>query len=445
MALPPSKIYILTVLPTKAQPNGAWSARRVRGDWRDRVGALMMTSREFHGWEQRAARRSRSRRWVWTLGIGAALAMWIEHGVNNGDPATRWLVFAVAGFALTFLRAPSHFFWRSDATLLARLPIAGQVLFDSGFRRSASDALRLACTLLCGAVPILLVNASATLPYLAIAASLVILAAGAGPATCVGAGALVIHDRARQLLAGSAPAAPPTALLGGLPGFVAALAIVAVVGCAGSLHGDASELPWMYVSAALAVTGVVSCVAARQLWAVHMPAILRDVTTLDRQQLATLQILPATPLHRGVARLLNHASALVLDKQSRLMSRRFPMASVVGALLLVGLASLAIWPRADLSWFATLVVLAVAYATLLAGRLTSAPTALPRLEHTLGLTPSTFRAAHAAWQGTWWGVFICIPGIAAALRSDQSTIAAVGIVVATLVVTAATLRPVRAQ
>ncbi len=400
-----------------------------------------MTSREFHSWEQRGVRRSHSRSWLWTIGTGAALAAWIQHGVDHGDPATRWLVFAVAGFALAFLRAPSHFFWRSDATLLARLPIAGQVLFDSGLRRSSYDAARLALTLLCGAMPMLRTDAEATLPYLAIAASLVVLAAGAGPAACVGAGALVIHDRARQLLAGSAPAAPPTALLGGLPGFVAALAIVAVVGSAGSLHGGSSELQWMHVAVALTIAGLGSCVVARQRWATHMPAILRDVTTLDRQQLATLQILPAAPLHRLVARLLPSASALVLDKQSRLMSRRFPMASVVGALLFVGYASLAIWPRADLSWFVTMVVVAVAYAMLLARRLASPPTALPRLEQTLGLNLPTFRAAHAAWQATWWGMFILVPGVAAAVRSGQPTLAGLALTVATLVVMTLTLRP----
>ncbi len=398
-----------------------------------------MTSREFHGWEQRASRHGQARSWLWTLGIGAMLAAWIQHGVDHGEPATRWLVVAVAGFALVFLRAPSHFFWRSDATLLARLPIAGQVLFDSGLRRSGRDASRLAVMLLCGAIPMLLANATAALPYLAIAASLVVLAAGAGPATCVGAGALVIHDRTRQLLAGSAPTTPPTALLGGLPGFVAALAIVAVVGCAGSLHGGSSELPWTYVSAVLAVAGVVSCVAARQLWAMYMPAILRDVTTLDRQQLATLQILPAAPMHRLVAQLLSRASALVLDKQSRLMSRRFPMASVAGALLLVGLAILAIWPRADLSWFATLLVAGCVYTVMLARRLVNSPTALPRLEQTLGLTPKNFRVAHTAWLSAWWGLFVGMPGIIAALRSGQPTVASIAVAVATLLAIAPAL------
>lgn len=405
----------------------------------------MMSSREFQGWEQRASRRSHAHSWWWTLGTGAGLAAWIQHGIDHGDPTTRWLVFAVAGFALAFLRAPSHFFWRSDATLLARLPIAGQVLFDSGLRRSSLDAARLAITLLCGAVPMLLVDAAATLPYLAIAASLVVLAAGAGPATCVGAGALVIHDRARQLLAGSAPATPATALLGGLPGFVAALAIVAVIGCAGSLHGGSSELPWIPVTAALAIAGIGSCVAARQLWAIHMPAILRDVTTLDRQQLATLQILPATPLHRLVARLLSSASALVLDKQSRLMSRRYPMASVVGAILFAGLVSLAVWPRADLSWFGTLAVGGVGYALVLSRRLRGAPTALPRLERTLGLNIRAFQAAHAAWQGVWLGLFMIMPGIAAALRSGHALVAGVILAVAALVVMTSSRMPMRTQ
>ncbi len=403
----------------------------------------MMSSREFQGWEQRGLRRSQSHTWWWTLGIGAGLAAWIQHGIDHGDPATRWLVFAVAGFALAFLRAPSHFFWRNDATLLARLPIAGRVLFDSGLRRSGFDAARLAITLVLGAVPMLLANTAATLPYLAIAASLVVLAAGAGPATCVGAGALVIHDRARQILAGSAPATPATALLGGLPGFVAALAIVAVVGCAGSLRGGASELPWIPVSAALAVAGIASCVAARQLWAIHMPAILRDVTTLDRQQLATLQILPATPLHRVVARLLSKASALVLDKQSRLMSRRYPMASVVGAILFAGLASLAVWPRPDLSWFGTLAVTGGVYALVLSRRLRSPPTALPRLEPTLSLNIGAFQVARAAWQGIWLGLFVIVPGIGAALRSGQPMAAGLIMVVATLVVMTGTLMPTR--
>jgi hypothetical protein len=392
----------------------------------------MLSSREFHRWESQATARTPSYAWLWTGALAAALAGWVYHGIDHGDPTTRWLVFAIAGFALAFLRAPTHFFWRSDATLLARLPIAGQVLFDSGLRRSLRDASRYALVLACGAAPLLATNARATLPYLAIGAALVLMAAGAGPASCVGAGTLVTQERARQLLAGSAPATAPTAVLGGLPGFVAAIAIVLVIGCAGSLDGGSAELPWPIVAAALASVGVGSAIVARQLWAVHMPAMLRDVTTLDRQQLATLQILPAAPLHRLLARAMSPAAARLLDVRSRLMSRRYPMASVAGALAFVILVAVAIWPRPDLSMFVTTVVSAAVYAVLLARRLGQEPTAVPRLERALGITAAVQHSAHTAWIQTWWWLFVGLPGGLAAARADQPALAAVTLVAATM-------------
>lgn len=389
----------------------------------------MLSSREFQRWERQAAARTPSHAWLWTVAVAAVLAGWVYHGIDHGDPTTRWLVVAIAGFALAFLRAPTHFFWRSDATLLARLPIAGHVLFDSGLRRSLLDASRYALVLIGGAAPLLATDAHATLPYLAIGAALVAMAAGAGPAACVGAGTLVTQDRARQLLAGSAPATAPTAVLGGLPGFVAAIAIVLVIGCAGSLDGGSAELPWPLVAAALASVGVGSALVARQAWAVHMPAMLRDVTTLDRQQLATLQILPAAPLHRLLAPAMTPAAARLLDVRSRLMSRRYPMASVAGALAFVILLVLAIWPRVDLSLFVTTVVSSAVYAVMLARRLRQAPTAVPRLERALGITDDVQRSAHTAWVQTWWWLFVGVPGGIAAARANQPAIA-VGILAA---------------
>jgi hypothetical protein len=394
-----------------------------------------MHSAGLRRWEAIASARQPRTRLLLPMAIGAAVAAWIYFSVDISAAAARWLVCSVVGFAFIFLRAPSHFVWRSDATLLTRLPISGLALFDSGLRRTCRDAVYVAIALAISAAPLIVQSIDFSLPYMAMTASLLISGIGLGSATVVAAGTFVASERSRALLAthGGQLPAPPTAILGGLPGFVAALVIIVVIASAGSLNGGSSEIPWHFAAASLAALSAAGCVAARLLWSIHMPAILRDVTTLDRVQLAKLEILPIGRMTQLAKRLLPSRAARLLDKDARLMSRRFPMAGVVGFVVAVILVALAIWPRSDSSWMIVVVIVATAYAVDLQRRLRRFPVAVPRLESALGFDGKTHRIANLAWICQWWLSFVAVPALVAALRSPTMMANVVVITVTTIV------------
>jgi hypothetical protein len=143
--------------------------------------------------------------------------------------------------------------------------------------------------------------------------------------------------------------------------------------------------------------------------------ILRDVSALDRQRLATLEIRPPTAIERAVARLLGDA-ALPYTKDARLMRRRYPMAFALGALAFVVLAIMGL-ARTPLSYVIVVAAGAALYAGALAGRLARPPIELPRLSATLPIAPPARRRAKLAWIVTWSLVFVVVPLAFALVRA----------------------------
>ncbi|MGE5184046.1 MAG: hypothetical protein ACM31C_18375, partial [Acidobacteriota bacterium] len=142
-----------------------------------------------------------------------------------------------------------------------------------------------------------------------------------------------------------------------------------------------------------------------------MPTILRDVSALDRQRLAPIEVKPPTAIERGVAALLG-AAALPYRKDARLMRRRYPMAYALGALaflvlVIVGLAR----PADPAPWLVATLAAAAVYAIALAGRLRRPPIELPRLSATLPITGSARARAKAAWLGAWLAVYVIAPAV----------------------------------
>jgi hypothetical protein len=414
-----------------------------------------VTSRELIRWSRLHERRARTvPAFAAPVAIGGVLAAWVgwraaSAGVVAASHA--WLAGALVAYTVAFLRVPFHIYWRADAALLAQLPIEGGPLFDAALARCVRAGLSTTIAVLIGGVPLALVGSAApggpggpevveaielAVRHAALAATLGLAAALLLPAVTVGAAMLVVQGggervlRAATALGGAptrtpAPAAPadappasPGAILGAIPGFAATIVIVAVLLVAPWLVGGVPAVPAAIVLGAIAGASVVAIVAARARAGV-MSLVLRDVSALDRQRLATLEIKPPTPIEAAIASLLGEA-ALPYAKDARLMRRRFPIAFALGALVfgvlvIVGLAR----PDDPTPWLTAAIGGAASYGVVLAGRLRRPPIELARLSATLPLTASARARAKLAWLLGWWAIFVAVPAVFAALRQTE--------------------------
>jgi hypothetical protein len=413
-----------------------------------------MNSRALIRWSELHERRARSVPVVVApLVGGVVLAAWVWWRSSTGVMAAShgWLAGAMVAYAVAFMRVPFHIYWRADAALLAQLPIDGRPLFDAALVRCLRAALATTAAAVIGAVPIAALPGGVELA-LRHAAVAVALGAAAGlllPGVTVGAAALVVHGGERLLRAavalGGAPArapaatasttgAPPSAsaTLGALPGFAATFVLGAMLLVAPWLYAEPSRAPALAVLGAILAASAGAAVAARA-GAGIMGRVLRDVSALDRQRLATLEIKPPTPIEQAIARLVG-GGRLAYEKDARMMRRRFPMAFALGGvvfvvLVLVGLAR----PADPTPWLAAVIGGAASYGLVLAGRLRRPPIELARLSATLPLPPRALRRAKLAWLLGWWSVFVAAPAVFAALRQPEPVSALALIAGATVV------------
>jgi hypothetical protein len=151
-----------------------------------------------------------------------------------------------------------------------------------------------------------------------------------------------------------------------------------------------------------------------------MGTILRDVSALDRQRLAHLEIHPPTAIERALAKLAGADGALVYAKDARLIRRRFPMAFALGALAfsILGIVGLA-RPDDPMPWLTATIVGGAVYGIALAGRLYRPPIELARLSSTLPLSSAGITRAKLIWLLGWWTIFLAIPALFAALRQPD--------------------------
>jgi hypothetical protein len=164
----------------------------------------------------------------------------------------------------------------------------------------------------------------------------------------------------------------------------------------------------------------------RAKMASQMGEILRDVSALDRQRLAFVEVHPPTAIERLVGKLLG-AAALPYYKDARLMRRRYPMAFALGALIfivlaIIGLAragSEAAGSEANYpTWLVATLAGAALYSIALARRLPQPPIELPRLSATLPIAPALRRRAKIAWLVAYVVVFVAVPAVFALLREN---------------------------
>jgi hypothetical protein len=392
-----------------------------------------VTSRELLRWTRVHERRARRSATGWLLVVLAAatfalLVRWRLDEVGSVGASKLWLAGALAAFALAFMRVPFHLYWRADAALLAQLPIGGGPLFDVALLRCLRTAVLTSIVVFAGALPLAVRDGELFVRYLAVTAALFALAGALLPAVATWAASLVARAGDALELAtalGGAPAASPartsvpgssSAILGALPGFASTVVIVFVIIAAPWLYDRDTALPAPAVLGGLGAASVLALAAMRAAAPRVMGRILRDVSALDRQQLATLEIRPPTALERSISRMLG-AAGLPYRKDARLMRRRYPMAFALGALAFLVLVILGLARPADpLPWLVAVVAGMAVYAVILAGRLGRPPIELPRLSATLPIAPAAIARAKLTWIVAWTTVFLVVPLVFATIR-----------------------------
>ncbi|CAN5380718.1 hypothetical protein BH11MYX1_BH11MYX1_36580 [soil metagenome] len=422
-----------------------------------------MSGAAFRHWER--SRESREggavARWLSVLAAGAALAAvtaWRADATTIASASHVWLGGTLAAFALTFMRTPFQIYWRKDAALRAQLPIGGTILCDGAFRRCTRAALATTLVAILGAVPFVLLDAARVgaatrtlqaMPiagdpvprftplelfgtHAALAATLGLVAACFISGVSIYAASLVASSKNLLQVAtaiGGAPARdkadqPLTApgmgsagaVLGALPGFAASIVFVLVFLVSPALvNGEAHIDPGLALGLVAGIS-LALIVSMRQKAAATMGSILRDVSALDRQRLATLELHPPTAIERGVAKLVGSAG-LAYAKDARLMRRRYPMAYALGALAFLVLAIIGLVQPSEPAWLIATLAGVALYAISLAHRLTRPPIELARLASTLPIRAASRSRAKLAWLATWVAVFVAVPAVFAIVRA----------------------------
>ncbi|MFN0252658.1 MAG: hypothetical protein ACKV2T_37625 [Kofleriaceae bacterium] len=359
--------------------------------------------------------------------LGAAFASWVAWRTHLSFEAgsQAWLAGACVAFAIAFLRVPFHLYWRADAALLAQLPIEGEALLAAALYRCVRAAIATTAVVTIGAAPLFEQSTDLALRHLALAATLGASAALLLPAVALFAARLVAISASEAVAslravtgvdAAARPPSPNTALLGALPGFASTGVFVAILLLPAWLVGRTPSASAAITLAILVGASVLAIAGTRAGTARVMGTILRDVSSLDRQRLATLDIRPPTGLERVIGAMTGDG-ALAYSKDARLMRRRYPMAYALGALAFLVLVIIGFKQPVDpMPWLVATLAGMTAYGLAVGGRLHRPPIELIRLSHSLPITNRARLRAKLAWVVGWWFVFVLAPGLFAALR-----------------------------
>ncbi len=376
---------------------------------------------------------------VWSLAGGAALAGWLAADASAGPRVVRlWLAAVVALSALVVFGAPFRMYWRRDSALLARLPIAGGALFRVGLERSVWAATSaLAGPAVVALALVWLATPSIGLRHLALVAVAWSVSALLAPAAALAGGALVASDKLDQMMEqmGGEFRAPRTGWLGILPGLAAAGGALAVIAGADWALGAprtavGSAIVLLVPPVALALIGVAWAVAAADR---VMLAAVREVSALDRERLAHIELTRASPLERAASRLIGAGARVLFDKDMRLARRRYPMpyfVSVTGVIAAWIVA--AVRPEAMVAWTSCIVACLVVYGVIMARRRRQPPIEHPRLLRTLPFGDGDVAAAKGLASALWLVVFAGLAAVPPLLRAPDKPV--LGAVLAAIVV-----------
>ena len=401
-----------------------------------------MTGRRLLAWGDRDDRRRRTARRVlvarfspWLISCLGAVVLAAEMarrlglfgtaaaaGASLAGTLRLWLAITSGLHVIVLFGSPHRLFWRRDAALLARLPIPGGPLYRLAVLRSARAAAQVALPCAAAALafgPVLGWAAAARL--VALVAGAALIAGLLGPAVALAAGAVVASERAQAMIGSVAGEfkAPASSWLGILPGVAGTGLVVLMVVLAPWAAGTATITGTGTGTAATAATAAaasaslaypVALLAAALITLLAtalalagagriVPAALREVSALDRERLAHIELVKASSLERtwfGVV-LRGAGARLVAGKDAALSRRRYPSPYFLGPLAVVILWIVALAGGAGaLTWAGALLLVLSAYAAMMARRLVQPPVELPRLLVTLPIAPSQARAGKRA-------------------------------------------------
>ncbi len=391
---------------------------------------MAIAGRDLVRWSNLYERRSSSvftRPLAIVAALGAAFAGWVAWRAHASYDAGShaWLAGTCVAFMITFMRVPFHLYWRADAALLAQLPIEGEALLAAALYRCVRSAIATTLIVAIGAAPLFDHSVDLAVRHLALGGALGVTAALLIPAVALFGAQLVALSASEAVAqlrtatgvdATAKPPTPNTALLGALPGFASTGVFVAILLLTSWLTGGTPSAPPAITLGILVGVSILAIVATRSGTPRVMGTILRDVSALDRQRLATLEIRPPTGIERLIAALIGDA-ALAYSKDARLMRRRYPMAFALGALAFLVLAIIGFKQPVDpMPWLVATLVTMTAYGIAVGGRLHRPPIELIRLSQSLPISTAARRRAKLAWIVGWWTIFVLAPGLFATLR-----------------------------
>lgn len=414
-----------------------------------------MTPERLGAWDALARRRhgeALARPWRWlrspiaaglllgALAAGGLAFIAHEHGAQEAH--TTWALATATALAGVILRAPFRMFWRSDATLHARLPIAGAALYRLATRRSLRAGSGVALALCVALVPLAvsLIGTGQETIVAALAVGVWLAAAAAALATPpIGtlAGALV-GDRtvAKGLGVVTGEGAPPPviflsllpALGGGIVGLGGFVLADFALGQASAEASPAAPGVLAAATAALAVAPLL-WLAGRGLAARALSTATREVAALDAIKLAHVELDRARGPEALWARTAG-AGAPLYRKDVALARRRYPLffgAAALGSVAL-WIVALAAGPTTCARWAIWGAVVLSAHLAVFGGRMGQAPIERLRLVRTLPFTTGT--ALRAKWSFLLWRALVVAAAAGpAAVRSDRPA-ATVGAVAA---------------
>lgn len=378
--------------------------------------------------------------WVFSVAAGIALAAWVARHVGafgkaSLDPfaaTNSWTAAVVAGHVVVFFGAPFRMYWRRDSGLLGRLSVPGSSLFRLALLRSFRATLLVALPCVMALVPFgLWGNWEVAARHAALLAVAIAWAGLVAPCLALLAGAIIASEKTAKLLGsiGGEFQAPKTTWLGLLPGLGATGLALALIGAGDWPLGAATTYVGgplnLFIPAAVVPLALLFW-AWKRADAVMLSALL-EVSALDRERLAHVDLTQASPLERAVSRAaLSEPAQRVFDKDARLSRRRFPIPYFLG---LVGVIALwivaAVNPASSLTWAGIIAGCSGAYAVVMARRRIAPPIEHPRFLRTLAITEADITRAKRFATSLWIAMYLVIGCIPVVARSTEPAVAAI--------------------
>lgn len=406
----------------------------------------MISASQLLAWGDLEERRRRAHRgglsalpaWVKAAVAGGVLAAEISRRLgafgDTFDPmsaSSLYLVAVVVANTVVLFGASFRMYWRRDAALLARLAVPGEALFRVSLVRSTRAAAYVLLAMWVAAIPI------AVLGYAEIAGRHVVVALVAflvsgllGPAVSLGAGAIVASNKAQAVIDsfGGEFQAPKTTWLGLLPGMAGtALALLVTSTASFAVADPSADVTGLIVLGSSAAVSLLAVLWALAKAPVVMELAVREVSALDQERLAHIDLSAPSAIERAWFSLtLGGSARRVADKDARLSRRRYPSPYFLGAIgTLVLWIFAAVRPDSVYVWSGAILGCLAVYSVIMARRLVSPPVENPRYLRTLAVKSSDVSGAKRSQVLLRAIVFTAVGGAPLVVVASEPILAAV--------------------